>query len=68
MGCNLSTKTVNCIEARRNDIIAISDIKDEIQLVKFIKIPKSNEQRFKNNKGNNILNQTNSYRSTKSKD
>lgn len=68
MGCNLSTKTINSIEARRNDIIAISDIKDEIQLVKFIKLPKSKDHRFKNNTGNNILNQTNSYRSTKSKD
>lgn len=39
MGCNLSNKTVNSIERKKNDIIKMTDIKSDIQLIKFIKMP-----------------------------
>lgn len=39
MGCSMSNKTVNSIEKRRNDIIAMTNIKHGIQLIKFIKMP-----------------------------
>ena len=39
MGCNMSNKTVNSIEKRKNDIIAMTNIKHGIQLIKFIKMP-----------------------------
>lgn len=68
MGCNLSARTVNCIETRRNDIIEMKDIKDQIQLVKFIKLPSISTQKGKNKKGNFVWSQASSYRSTRSKD
>lgn len=46
MGCNFSNKTVNSIERRRNDIIDMVDIKGDIQLIKFIKMPNLNSGKF----------------------
>lgn len=46
MGCNLSHKTVNSIEKKKNDIIKMTDIKSDIQLIKFIKMPNPNNGKF----------------------
>jgi len=52
MGCNLSNKTVNSIEKRKNDIISMTAIKDGIELIRFIKIPIPGKSK------NNYKNQT----------
>jgi len=46
MGCNFSSKTVNSIERRRNDIIDITNVKEDIQLVRFIKMPSPASGKF----------------------
>lgn len=46
MGCNLSNKTVNSIERRKNDIITMTNINNGVQLIKFVKMPKSSTGRF----------------------
>ena len=46
MGCNFSNKTVNSIERKKNDIIKMTDIKNDIQLIKFIKMPNPNTGKF----------------------
>ena len=46
MGCNFSNKTVNSIERKKNDIIKMTDIKNDVQLIKFIKMPNLKTGKF----------------------
>jgi hypothetical protein len=46
MGCNLSNKTVNSIERRKNDIVNMTNVKGDIQLIKFVKMPNPTSGKF----------------------
>ncbi|CAI2373579.1 unnamed protein product [Moneuplotes crassus] len=46
MGCNFSNKTINSIERKKNDIIRMTDIRHDVQLIKFIKMPNPNTGKF----------------------
>ena len=70
MGWNFSSKTTNSIEKRKNDIIAMTNIRNEIQLVKFIKMPNPNTGKWiqKQFTEEPVINQAQSTYSVYSKD
>ena len=70
MGCNFSSKTTNWIDKRKNDIIAMTNIRNEIQLVKFIKMPNPNTGKWNHKQlpDEPIINHGQSWYSVHSKD
>ncbi len=46
MGWNFSNKTVNSIERKKNDIVRMTDIRHDVQLIKFIKMPNPSTGKF----------------------